>query len=98
MEEVRWRTSPEAMEPLRRSEEHTSELQSRLHLTRRPPRSTPFPATTLFRSLPAELDACAGGIVGDGGCEVEDITRGHGAVKEILGAYGAGGAVEGIRA
>src|SRR3990172_585327 len=41
-----------------RSEEHTSELQSRLHLvcrllflmTRRPPRSTLFPSTTLFRS------------------------------------------------
>src|SRR3990172_2133422 len=44
----------------RRSEEHTSELQSRLHLVcrllfflmvRRPPRSTLFPYTTLFRSL-----------------------------------------------
>src|SRR3990172_8463714 len=43
-----------------RSEEHTSELQSRLHLVcrlfflrmRRPPRSTLFPSTTLFRSLP----------------------------------------------
>src|SRR3990172_6999961 len=42
----------------RRSEEHTSELQSRLHLVcrlfflmiRRPPRSTLFPYTTLFRS------------------------------------------------
>src|SRR3990172_152018 len=42
-----------------RSEEHTSELQSRLHLLcplfflmiRRPPRSTLFPYTTLFRSL-----------------------------------------------
>src|SRR3990172_8388962 len=42
-----------------RSEEHTSELQSRLHIlcplfflmTRRPPSSTPFPSTTLFRSL-----------------------------------------------
>src|SRR3990172_2172460 len=41
-----------------RSEEHTSELQSRLHLVcrifflmiRRPPRSTLFPYTTLFRS------------------------------------------------
>src|SRR3989304_2238032 len=32
-----------------RSEEHTSELQSRLHLGR-PPRSTLFPYTTLFRS------------------------------------------------
>src|SRR3990172_7135451 len=44
-----------------RSEEHTSELQSRLHLVcrllflmiRRPPRSTLFPYTTLFRSLSA---------------------------------------------
>src|SRR3990172_8466296 len=43
-----------------RSEEHTSELQSRLHLVcrllflmiRRPPRSTLFPYTTLFRSCP----------------------------------------------
>src|SRR3990172_8305264 len=42
-----------------RSEEHTSELQSRLHLLfrlfflmiRRPPRSTLFPYTTLFRSM-----------------------------------------------
>src|SRR5687768_6200390 len=42
----------------RRSEEHTSELQSRLHLVcrllliRQPPRSTLFPYTTLFRSPP----------------------------------------------
>src|SRR3990172_3615172 len=43
----------------KRSEEHTSELQSRLHLLfhllflmiRRPPSSTLFPYTTLFRSL-----------------------------------------------
>src|SRR5690242_18202893 len=41
-----------------RSEEHTSELQShvnlvcRLLLVRRPPRSTLFPYTTLFRSAP----------------------------------------------
>src|SRR4030066_156720 len=49
---------------LPRSEEHTSELQSRLHLVcrlvflmiRRPPRSTLFPYTTLFRSRqPAAL-------------------------------------------
>src|SRR5687768_10739736 len=33
-----------------RSEEHTSELQSRLHLVCRPPSSTLFPYTTLFRS------------------------------------------------
>src|SRR3989304_3368525 len=45
-------------EAAQRSEEHTSELQSRLHLVcrlfflmiRRPPRSTLFPYTTLFRS------------------------------------------------
>src|SRR5205809_258466 len=36
-----------------RSEEHTSELQSRLHLVCRPPRSALFPYTTLFRSLAA---------------------------------------------
>src|SRR5687768_14203992 len=35
-----------------RSEEHTSELQSRLHLVCRPPRPTLFPYTTLFRSPP----------------------------------------------
>src|SRR3990172_6834571 len=48
--------------PTRRSEEHTSELQSRLHLVfplfflmiRRPPRSTLFPYTTLFRSQPQD--------------------------------------------
>src|SRR5205809_645033 len=33
-----------------RSEEHTSELQSRLHLVCRPPVSSLFPYTTLFRS------------------------------------------------
>src|SRR5690554_816794 len=33
-----------------RSEEHTSELQSRPHLVCRPPSSTLFPYTTLFRS------------------------------------------------
>src|SRR4249920_1243558 len=33
-----------------RSEEHTSELQSRPHLVCRPPRSPLFPYTTLFRS------------------------------------------------
>src|SRR3990172_7116100 len=49
----------EAMKVIARSEEHTSELQSRLHLVcrlfflmiRRPPKSTLFPYTTLFRSL-----------------------------------------------
>src|ERR1035441_6102637 len=35
-----------------RSEEHTSELQSLRHLVcRLPPRSPPFPYTTLFRSI-----------------------------------------------
>src|SRR3989338_6761977 len=45
-----------------RSEEHTSELQSQFHLVfllfflmiRRPPRSTLFPYTTLFRSIGQE--------------------------------------------
>src|SRR5262245_30168102 len=36
-----------------RSEEHTSELQSLRHLVCRPPRSTLFPYTTLFRSRAA---------------------------------------------
>src|SRR3990172_2204077 len=51
-----------------RSEEHTSELQSRLHLVcplfflmiRRPPRSTLFPYTTLFRSHSEELKLALG--------------------------------------
>src|SRR3990172_7208987 len=50
--------------PQRRSEEHTSELQSRLHLVcplfflriRRPPTSTLFPYTTLFRSQRREIE------------------------------------------
>ena len=50
-----------------RSEEHTSELQSRVLISyavfclkkiflmiRRPPRSTLFPYTTLFRSIPSD--------------------------------------------
>src|ERR1035441_3442541 len=40
-----------------RSEEHTSELQSLRHLVCRPPRSTLFPYTTLFRSLTPEFAA-----------------------------------------
>src|SRR5947209_3985557 len=45
-----------------RSEEHTSELQSRQYLVcrlllPRPPRSTLFPYTTLFRSCAAQTDA-----------------------------------------
>src|SRR5690625_2828791 len=45
----------ERLQRLRRSEEHTSELQSRGHLVcrlllPRPPPSSPFPYTTLFRS------------------------------------------------
>src|SRR3990172_8551769 len=51
-----------------RSEEHTSELQSLLHLVcplfflmiRRPPRSTLFPYTTLFRSTSAPITNTAG--------------------------------------
>src|SRR5690242_3059500 len=36
-----------------RSEEHTSELQSHVNLVCRPPTSTLFPYTTLFRSVAA---------------------------------------------
>src|SRR4030088_3515283 len=51
----------ERLPDLFRSEEHTSELQSLYHLVcrlfflmiRRPPRSTLFPYTTLFRSVAA---------------------------------------------
>src|SRR3989338_5766721 len=51
-----------------RSEEHTSELQSQFHLIcrllflriRRPPRSTLFPYTTLFRSSAWKTDAFRG--------------------------------------
>src|SRR5687768_16514640 len=46
-----------------RSEEHTSELQSRLHLVCRPPRSPLFPYTTLFRSGPGA--GCPGRSCGD---------------------------------
>src|SRR3990172_7269378 len=50
----------------RSSEEHTTELQSRPHLIwplfflmiRRPPRSTLFPYTTLFRSSNARIASC----------------------------------------
>src|SRR3990172_6812150 len=57
-----WRRTSAAVQRLSRSEEHTSELQSRLHLlcplfflmTRRPPRSTLFPYSTLFRSARVE--------------------------------------------
>src|SRR3970040_1191766 len=49
-----------------RSEEHTSELQSRrdlvcrllLVMIRRPPRSTLFPYTTLFRSWASSFSTC----------------------------------------
>src|SRR5690348_4754176 len=49
-----------------RSEEHTSELQSPVHLVcrlllRRPPRSTLFPYTTLFRSASFRVRPAAGG-------------------------------------
>src|SRR5437870_689967 len=43
------KNSPDKMS-IARSEEHTSELQSRGHLVCRPPRSPLFPYTTLFRS------------------------------------------------
>src|SRR5437588_477202 len=41
---------PLPLENAKRSEEHTSELQSHSDLVCRPPRSTLFPYTTLFRS------------------------------------------------
>src|SRR3990167_2141865 len=49
---------------INRSEEHTSELQSQSNLVcrpfflmiRRPPRSTLFPYTTLFRSVPISAE------------------------------------------
>src|SRR3990167_2082381 len=54
-----WRCTTRTRTGTRRSEEHTSELQSQSNLLcrllflmiRRPPRSTLFPSTTLFRSL-----------------------------------------------
>src|SRR6266511_566657 len=71
---VRWsprRRASAIRAACRRSEEHTSELQSREKLVcrlllRRPPRSTLFPYTTLFRSQPVQgaqaldLGQCAG--------------------------------------
>src|SRR3990167_365352 len=64
-----------------RSEEHTSELQSQSNLVcplfflmiRRPPRSTLFPYTTLFRSLRQatglvlQAFGCGGGLLHQGG-------------------------------
>src|SRR5437016_442656 len=46
-------SNPPALPPMmaRRSEEHTSELQSLTNLVCRPPISTLFPYTTLFRSV-----------------------------------------------
>src|SRR5690606_15068620 len=62
----RWEAELDAWRPVRerhrlyRSEEHTSELQSRENLVCRPPTSTLFPYTTLFRSArPAERDQAA---------------------------------------
>src|ERR1039458_4597244 len=54
-----------------RSEEHTSELQSPRHLVcllllRRPPRSTLFPYTTLFRSISAAFTEAIFTICADG--------------------------------
>src|SRR3989304_5419935 len=54
-----WAPTTSVSRRSRRSEEHTSELQSRLHLVcrlfflnvRPPPEFTPFPYTTLFRSM-----------------------------------------------
>src|SRR5690606_21842100 len=51
--EAHWRfkVAPDTVMGSPRSEEHTSELQSRENLVCRPPRPTLFPYTTLFRSL-----------------------------------------------
>ena len=70
-----------SFEVMTRSEEHTSELQSRTQISyavfclkkiflmiRRPPRSTLFPYTTLFRSCPACVSWCCR--VGVRGCVV----------------------------
>src|SRR5476649_1094641 len=45
---------------VRRSEEHTSELQSHSDVVCRPPRPTPFPYTTLFRSLDPHVNIQVG--------------------------------------
>src|SRR5690606_16300290 len=50
-EEIGQLTEQLAELDLARSEEHTSELQSRENLVCRPPQPTLFPYTTLFRSL-----------------------------------------------
>src|ERR1035438_2281726 len=63
--ERRFMHLPVAASRKNRSEEHTSELQSLRHLVcrlffvtiRRPPRSTLFPSTTLFRSPPHSSSA-----------------------------------------
>src|ERR1039458_6723327 len=60
----------------KRSEEHTSELQSLRHLVcrllfvmiRRPPRSTLFPYTTLFRSCTHPTGRCHRRIAGTLSC------------------------------
>src|ERR1041384_1868230 len=62
----RGRGCPLRLQSESRSEEHTSELQSLAYLlcrlfflmTRRPPRSTLFPYTTLFRSVDLAEGAC----------------------------------------
>src|SRR2546430_6468099 len=57
-------------------------------MIRRPPRSTPFPSTTLFRSLPAEgpkrdLHVLAGSMAldrGDAAAAVRELTLAEGAL------------------
>src|SRR5207249_3603751 len=83
--------------PAKRSEEHTSELQSRFDLVCRLPPSSPlFPYTTLFRSRGrAEIAR----LVGDGDLEIAvGAGRQRGVERPAAGAhYGEaerGGAVE----
>src|SRR5262245_2908925 len=66
----------------RRSEEHTSELQSLRHLVCRPPTSTRVPYTTLFRSPLALADVQ---LVDHGGADVHAL-----AVRPLAGPDGAG--------
>src|SRR5256885_1618947 len=58
-------------------------------MIRRPPRSTLFPYTTLFRSVIAALPAVGGGVVvgrGDHGADAPQLAAGHAKAFEGLGA------------
>src|SRR5262245_12334198 len=59
--------------PRLRSEEHTSELQSLRHLVCRPPLSSSFPYTTLFRSVQRRVAEAVGPVLGDD-LERDEIT------------------------